>query len=91
VLQVVGSKVEPVEEKLATAAIQEFLINSRKKDAIEKEIASLKAGAKIEYYGEFLKGAASAVGETHTVAEVANKPSEQAHTPDVGKAMSSLK
>jgi len=52
VLQVVSSKVEPVEESKASAYIQDFLVNERKKQVVEKEIKALKAEAKIEYVGE---------------------------------------
>ena len=89
VLQVVNAKAEPVEEKLATAIIEEYLTNSKKKEVLDTEIKSLKAGAKIEYFGEF-KDAASAEVKPAT-AEVPGKKLETASTPDLAKGVAGLK
>ena len=84
VLQVVSAKAEPVTESVATPVIQEYLNNSRKKETLEKEIKALKAGAKIEYLGEFQPGAKAATAEAKPAAD---KATEQASVPDVAKGM----
>jgi EpsD family peptidyl-prolyl cis-trans isomerase len=82
VLQVVSFKVEPVDESVAGPAVHEYLVNTRRKESIEKEINVLKAGAKIEYVGEqALKPAASGVAEKPT----------QAGSMDVAKGVAGLK
>ncbi|MBU1426001.1 MAG: EpsD family peptidyl-prolyl cis-trans isomerase [Gammaproteobacteria bacterium] len=88
VLQVVSVKAEPVTENMATPVIQEYLNNSRKKEALEKEIKALKAGAKIEYFGEFQPGAKTAVAEAKPAAmEADGKATEQASVPDIAKGV----
>ncbi len=83
VLQVVATKIEPVEEAVVSASIQEYLSNSRKKEALDKEIKALKAAAKIEYIGEHeVKTAA---------AEVPEKAVAQPGAPDVAKGVAGLK
>jgi EpsD family peptidyl-prolyl cis-trans isomerase len=88
VLQVVNSKVEPVDESRASALVQEYLLNVRKKEALDKEIASLKAAAKIEFFGEFQSGVKAATAETKpAAAEASGKAPAQAAAPDVAKGM----
>lgn len=94
VLQVVNAKVEPVQENVATATIQEYLVNSRKKEALENEIKSLKATAKIEYLGEFEPGAkasAEAAKPAVVAAEASGKAPEASASPDLAKGVASLK
>ena len=61
-LQVVvlaGSRDEPVTEEQARPAIEQFLLNERKRKLIEEDVKSMRAGAKIEYVGKFSAPAAS--------------------------------
>jgi EpsD family peptidyl-prolyl cis-trans isomerase len=81
VLQVLNAKAEPVQENVAAATIQEYLMNSRKKEVLEKEIKALKASAKIEYVGE--------QGTKPAVAAVSEKPVTGA--PDVAKGVAGIK
>ncbi len=91
VLQIVNAKAEPIAEAAATNAIQEYLNNSRKKDALENEIKNLKTGAKIEYFGEFQPPAKS-TSDTKPVAPESNtKVAEVPKTPDMSKGISGLK
>jgi EpsD family peptidyl-prolyl cis-trans isomerase len=53
VVRVVAAKSQPVDEATAAPRIEQFLANRRSGEAIEQEIKQLKAGAKIEYAGEF--------------------------------------
>ena len=91
VLQVASSKVEPVTENMASNTIQEYLMNSRKKEVLEKEIKSLKDGAKIEYFGEFQPGAKAATETKSAAADSSGKTPEQSSTPDLSKGVATLK
>ena len=83
VLQIVSRKLEPVNESTASAAILGYLGNSRSKDAIDKEIKNLKAGAKIEYIGDTDAKPVAAVAPEKVVA--------QHNAPDVAKGVAGLK
>jgi EpsD family peptidyl-prolyl cis-trans isomerase len=91
VLAVVNSKAEPVPENVASTAIQEYLNNSRKKDALENEIKNLKTGAKIEYFGEFQPAAKSTAETKPASSEPTTKVAEAPKTPDMSKGISGLK
>lgn len=83
VLQVLSAKVEPVEEQVAAPAIQEYIVNARRKEAVEKEVKALRAAAKIEYIGE--QGTKPVVMEPEKAAVV--KPG----APDIAKGVAGLK
>ena len=53
VIVLAGSRAEPVDLARATPAIEQFLINDRKRDVVEKQRATLREAAKIEYVGRF--------------------------------------
>ena len=91
VLAVVNSKAEPVPENVASTAIQEYLNNFRKKDALENEIKNLKSGAKIEYFGEFQPAAKSTAETKPASAEPTTKVAEAPKSPDMSKGISGLK
>jgi EpsD family peptidyl-prolyl cis-trans isomerase len=60
VIVLAGSRSQSVDLERATPAIEQFLLNERKRKLIEEDLKQLRAAAKIEYVGEFAKGAASA-------------------------------
>lgn len=60
VLFLVGSRSQPVDEVRARPAIEAFLLNQRKAEAVQKDIKALREGSKIEYVGKFAQPAASA-------------------------------
>lgn len=91
VLQVVASKVVPVDEKTASAFIQQYLSNSRSGEEIAKDFKSIKEHTKIEYFGEFLAGADATTKVDHAAVEAPSKVAEQPHATDVAKAVASLK
>ena len=91
ILQVVASKAVPVDEKTASASIQQYLSNNRSGEEIMKELKSLKASTKIEYFGEFLAGANATADAAHASAESPGKMAEQSHSTDVAKAVAGLK
>ena len=75
VLVLAGSRSQPVTEEQARQAIEQFLINDRKRKLVEDELKGLRAGAKIDYVGKFAE-AASAAGGAPTAA--AAKPAASA-------------
>ncbi|MBA3597214.1 MAG: peptidyl-prolyl cis-trans isomerase, EpsD family [Methylibium sp.] len=60
VIVLAGSRSQPVDLERATPAIEQFLLNERKRKLIEEDVKAMRAGAKIEYVGAFAKDAASA-------------------------------
>ncbi|MBA3625442.1 MAG: peptidyl-prolyl cis-trans isomerase, EpsD family, partial [Methylibium sp.] len=60
VIVLASSRSQPVDLERATPAIEQFLLNERKRKLIEEDVKAMRAGAKIEYVGAFAKDAASA-------------------------------
>lgn len=56
VIRVIASQPQPVDEARAMPRIQQYLVNRRIAQIVDDEIKSLKAKAKIEYFGEFAAG-----------------------------------
>lgn len=57
VLFLVGSRSQPVDEARARPAIEAFLLNQRKAEAVQKDLKTLREGSKIEYVGKFAQPA----------------------------------
>ena len=57
-LILVGTRVQPVDEQRATPAIEQFLLNERKRRLVEDDRKALRGAAKIEYVGEYANGTA---------------------------------
>jgi len=91
VLQVVTTKAEPVGESVATPVIEGYLNNSRKKEALDKEIKALKTAAKIEYFGEFQPGAKATADAKPATADSTGKSPEPSSGPDISKGIAGLK
>jgi len=60
VVVLAGSRSQPVGEEQARPAIEQFLLNERKRKLIEDDVKAMRAGAKIEYVGKFAEGAPGA-------------------------------
>jgi len=73
VVRVAVSKSEPVSEEKATPVIQRYLFNRKSGEAVAAEMKALKAGAKIEYQGEFAADLADAEAKAKAEAEAAAK------------------
>jgi EpsD family peptidyl-prolyl cis-trans isomerase len=68
-LQVVllaGSRSQPVTEEQARPAIEQYLLNDRKRKLVEDDLKAMRAAAKIEYVGKFAQAAASAPAASST-------------------------
>ncbi len=63
VIVLAGSRAQPVTEEQARPAIEQFLVNDRKRKLLEDDRKALRAAAAIEYVGKFVGGAASAPAE----------------------------
>jgi len=59
VLVLAGSRSQPVSQEQARPAIEQFILNERKRKLMEDDIKQLRADAKIEYLGNFLPAAAA--------------------------------
>jgi len=60
VLLLASSRSQPVDETRARPAIEAFLLNQRKTEAVQKELKALREGSKIEYVGKFAQPAPAA-------------------------------
>jgi len=56
ILILAGSRSQPVDEIKATPAIEQFLLNDRKRKVVEEDLRALRTAAKIEYVGDYAKG-----------------------------------
>ena len=77
VIVLAGSRSQPVTEEQARPAIEQFLLNDRKRKLIEEDTKALRAAAKIQYVGKFAEAAASAPA----AADVAAPAAATAPTP----------
>ena len=59
VLFLVGSRSQPVDEARARPAIEAFLLNQRKAEAVQKDLKALRESSKIEYVGKFAQPASA--------------------------------
>ena len=60
VIVLAGSRAQPVTLEQATPAIEQFLLNERKREILAKDMKAMREAAKIEYVGKFAEGAAAA-------------------------------
>jgi len=58
VIIVAGTRSQPVDEQRATPAIEQFLLNERKRKLVEDDLKALRSASKIEYVGDYAKAAA---------------------------------
>lgn len=78
VVRVAASKSEPVSVEKATPIIQRFLYNRKAGEAVTAEMKALKAGAKIEYLGEFTADLSEAEAKAKAQAEADAQAKEAA-------------
>lgn len=60
VIVLANSRSQPVTLEQATPAIEQFLLNDRKRKLVEENVKQMRGSAQIEYVGKFAEGAASA-------------------------------
>ncbi len=71
-IEVLASEAQPVDDKKAAPAIEQFLSNRKREELAEIELKRLRESAKLEYVGDFAKYAADGAGAVPAVA--AGKP-----------------
>ncbi len=92
-LQVVllaGSRSQPVTEEQARPAIEQYLLNDRKRKLVEDDLKAMRAAAKIEYVGKFAQAAASAPAGTSAAPAASPGPAASAgalNSTDISKGM----
>ncbi|QDQ26667.1 peptidyl-prolyl cis-trans isomerase, EpsD family [Chitinimonas arctica] len=87
-MRVIASQAAPVTEAEALPKIQQFLFNQRAGESTGKELAQLKAKAKISYAGEFAGTAPAAPAAAPAAAETAAAPASDA---SIEKGVAGLK
>ena len=60
VIVLAGSRSQPIDLDHAKPAIEQFLLNERKRQLIEQDLKDMRSIARIEYVGKFAQAAASA-------------------------------
>ncbi len=58
-----GTKDQPVDEVRAQPAIEQFLLNERKRKLVEDDLKALRKASKIEYVGDYANGAPKSLEE----------------------------
>ena len=75
VLVLVGSRAQPVDENTARPAIEQFLVNERKRKLVADDLKALRTAADIKYMGKFADmskdGSAAGAPTAVTAADVA--------------------
>ena len=80
VVVLAGSRSQPVTEEQARPAIEQFILNERKRKLIEDDVKAMRAAAKIQYVGKFGEGAASAPAGAAPEGTAAPAPGKAAPT-----------
>ena len=58
VIVLAASRSQPVELERARGAIEQYLLNERRRKVVEDDLKALRTAAKIEYVGDYARGAA---------------------------------
>jgi EpsD family peptidyl-prolyl cis-trans isomerase len=90
VVVLAGSRSQPVNEEQARPAIEQYLLNERKRKLVEDDLKAMRAAAKIEYVGKFAEAAASAPAAAPaapTAAPAAAPASGGLSSSDISKGM----
>ncbi len=71
VVALIESRAQAIDEDRARPAIEQFMINDRKRKVVTEDVKALRAAAKIEYVGKFAAAAPVGTGAAPTVADAA--------------------
>ena len=85
VVLLAGSRSQTVNEEQARPAIEQFLLNERKRKLVEEDIKAMRAAAKVEYLGKLAEPAASAPAQA--VSAPAAPASAGLSPSDISKGM----
>ena len=86
VLYLAGSRSQPVDEQRAVPAIEQFLLNNRKRKLVEDDLKALRSASKIEYVGTYAAEAAKAASAAP--APSSDAPPLMTIAPSLGPAAS---
>ena len=70
VIVLASSRSQPVNEDQAKPAIEQYLLNDRKRKLMEEAVKTLRGAAKVEYIGKFVPGAGAAPASAASAASV---------------------
>jgi len=87
VVLLAGSRSQPVNEEQARPAIEQYLLNDRKRKLVEDDLKAMRAAAKVEYLGKFAEPAASAPAAAAPVTPAAAPASAGLSSSDISKGM----
>lgn len=87
VVVLAGSRSQPVSEEQARPAIEQYLLNDRKRKLVEDDLKALRAAAKVEYVGKFAEAAASAPAASSTPEPAAPPASSGLSATDISKGL----
>jgi len=82
-----GSRSQPVTEEQARPAIEQFLLNERRRKLVDDEVKAMRAAAKIEYVGKFVGGPGAAASAPAAAAPTAPAASGALGGADVSKGL----
>jgi len=86
VVVLAGSRSQPVGEEQARPAIEQYLLNERKRKLVEEDVKKMRTEAKIEYVGKFGEGAPGAAGAASAAPAPAAMPAPAAAPAPAGSA-----
>ena len=81
VVVLASSRSQPVNEEQARPAIEQFLLNDRKRKLIEDDVKAMRTAAKIVYVGKFAEGAPGAAAASAPAATPTPAPPAAPATP----------
>jgi len=87
VVVLAGSRSQPVTEEQARPAIEQYLLNDRRRKLVEEDMKSLRASAKIEYLGNFAPGGSASAAAATAVMPAASAASGALSPTDISKGM----
>ena len=74
VIVLAGSRNQPLTLEQARPAIEQFLLNERKRELISRDLKDLRANAKIQYVGKFAEGASASSAPSPSASTAAISP-----------------
>lgn len=88
-----GSREAPVTEQQARAAIEQFIVNDRKRQLVEQNLKAMREQARVEYVGRFAQAAPAAASAASAAPAAAptGKAPESRDAAAINKGLSGLK
>ena len=74
VIVLAGSRMQPATEEQSRPAIEQYLLNERKRKLVEEDMKALRAAAKIEFVGKFAQAASAPAGSAPAAPPAATSP-----------------